>query len=761
MLLGLGVMQACNLPKLARKEGAFLYKNQIAIQEKKEARLFSSDLDAYIKQRPNKKLVGINRFGLRMYKLGMGIPNSWIGRSLQIKLGEAPVILDSSLIEVSVKGMRSFLKTQGYFYPTISYEVVGKIHKKEVIYKVSSGSPYHIYRIEQHIADKFIDSLVRTQNEFSHIRLGNPLNFENLLKEKNRVNEQLRNNGYFAFSKDFVSFDVDTNMGDFHTLVGVNINNPGDFKRYATYTIKDILLEIENDDTDSLHLLKDSLHFSNFIFHPNGFPLNPSILDRAVLLEPNKLFKAEISNATFNRLNDLQIFRSVNMNAIPVNENTDTPSVRYLIKLQPTKKYDYTIEPQAITSDQSNLVTGSSGRNYGLASQITLSDKNIFHNAEILQLTYRISIEAQRGANIPKNPFFNSYESNLSARLIFPKLVFLPGLDRKWTKSTNKSMLAASNIYEKNVNWIRNVYAIGFTWQKNQKYFNQYFVPLELSYIRTQFNNKELEQTSINDPYLHSVFSNNLITSMKYGFIYNNQSDIRKKHYTFIKWDVLELAGTGLNLACKTLNIGTKDSSGNNTLFGVQYFQYAKSFVDMRYNRYLDENDRLAGRLAIGVAMPFGNSPNYVPFDRRFFTGGANSIRAFLPRSIGPGSYDTIGNLDRSGDVRLEANVELRFNIYNKFLEGAIFVDAGNIWRIKDDGRRDAVFHLNSFYQQLAIGTGAGLRLNLDFLIIRVDASFPIMDPRKPMGSRYILNKYDPALLWQNTIFNFGVGYPF
>lgn len=752
-------MQACNLPKLARKEGPLLYKTQIKVEEKKEARIFAGNLDDYVKQRPNKRLFGTSRFGLRMYKLGSRFPESWLGRSLQTKAGEAPVILDSSLIEASIKGMHNYLRTEGYYYSDITYEVKGRLHKQKVIYNIKTNKPYHIYKIEQHIADRTIDSLYGTMKEFSDIRLGNRLSLENILKEKNRVNEQFRNSGYFTFSKDYVKVDLDTNMGDFHAMVGINIANQPNFLRYKIYTIKSINFEIETDD--SFPKSRDSLNLNRFIYKPNGFPLNPEIIGRSLLIEPHKTFNQESSNATFKRLNDLQLFKVINMTANPVNEKSDTPGINYTIRVQPKNKYDFTFEPQAITSDQSNLITGSTGRNYGLASQVTLANKNIFHNAEILQLTYRISIEAQRGANIPRNPIFNSFESNLSASLIFPKLLLLPKLDRKWTNSTNRSLLTASTIWEKNVDWIRNVYGMSFIWQRNLQYINHYFVPVELSYIKTDFSSAQLEEQSKNDPYLQSVFSNNLVTSFKYGFVFNNQSNIRKKNYTYIKWDVLELAGTFINLAYNVFNIAPSDS-GYNTFLGVQYFQYAKTFADIRYNKYLDENNRLASRFAIGIALPYGNSSSYVPFDKRFFTGGANSIRAFLPRSIGPGSYDDVGNLDRSGDVRLEANLEFRFNILNHFIEGAIFGDAGNIWRIKEDGRKDAVFNFNTFYQQLAVGTGVGLRLNLDFLILRLDASFPIFDPRKPIGSRYVFKDYtDLGLLWGYTIFNFGVGYPF
>jgi hypothetical protein len=164
------MMQACNLSKLARKDGAFLYKNKIEIKETRESRLFSSSIDAYVKQIPNKRILDVYRLNLRLYSLGNRLPNTWLGRTIQKKAGEAPVILDSNLIENSIKGIAGFLRTEGYFYPNIRYEVSGKIQKKTVKYIISTGAAYHIYKIEQHIADKTIDSLVQSQFEFSHIR---------------------------------------------------------------------------------------------------------------------------------------------------------------------------------------------------------------------------------------------------------------------------------------------------------------------------------------------------------------------------------------------------------------------------------------------------------------------------------------------------------------------------------------------------------------------------------------------------------------
>lgn len=730
------------------------------MQESKESRLFTNDLDAFVKQNPNKRLLGITRFGLRSYKLGSRIPNTRLGRFLQTKMGEAPVILDTSLIVASMRGMKAFLRTQGYYFPEIDYQVSGKLHRKKVIYSIRTGSAYSIYRKELHIADRNINRLIEEEQSYGYIRYGNRLIFENLLKEKVRISDLLRNQGYFTFNKDLVVFDIDTSMGEFRSMVAPQISNPTGFGRYKKYRIENITLEIESE-ADSIESVQRTIQTPTFLYKPGSYPLHPEILYRVVLMEPKSYFSQELANATFNRLNELQIFRTINMTAVPALENTDSPIVNYLIKLHPSKKYEYTFEPQAITSDQSNLVTSSTGRNYGLASQITFSNKNIFHRAEIFRISYRASIEAQRGAGISGSPFFNSFESNLSASLIFPKLVFLKQLDKRWTSSANRSLLSATTIWEQNVNWIRNVYALGFSWQRNRKYYTQNFTPVEISFIKTRFNSSDLENQSKGDPYLQSVFSNNLVMLSRYGFVINNQSDPRRKNYTYLRWDMLELAGNLLNQTYKLLQIAPSDS-GYRTFLGVQYFQYVKTFADVRHNYYLDENNRLVGRFAIGIALPYGNSPNYIPFDKRFFIGGANSIRAFLPRSIGPGGYDAPGNLDRSGDLRLEANLELRFNLLNHFLEGALFTDAGNIWRVKDDGRPEGYFEFNTFYKQIALGSGLGIRLNLDFLILRVDAALPILDPRLPEGSRNLLPTYkDPSLIFKKLVFNFGVGYPF
>jgi outer membrane protein assembly factor BamA len=753
---------ACNIAKHARKDGTYLYKNSIKIKEKEIARFYSSGLESQIKQLPNKKLFGFYRLRLHLFFWGTGGNDNKIKRFLRYNIGESPVILDSTYIESGMKNMKAFLKTQGFYYPEIKYQISGKPNKSKVNFDVSLGKPYFLYSIGFHISDKKIDSIVQANKEDSYLREGNPIKLENLFNEQTRITELLRNNGYYDFSKEAIEFDFDTAWeGGYKSFIAINIKNPENFKRYETFSIKDINVEVDLPGSiDSIQLV-DTLKLENFNFISHGYKLDPKVFMPLISVKKGSIFSQRRSNRTFQRLNDLQIFRTVNISTNLLPDKNDSNKLNYQIRLVPAKKYDISFEPQIITTDQANLVTGSSFRNYGFATMATTNINNIFRGAEVLQIRYRISVEAQRGPSISTVPFFNSFESSLSANLIIPKLVGLNWLDNSLSGSVNKTIIASSVIYEQNVSWLRNVFTIGYNYQFSKRLVTYNFAPAEISFIKTNFANQTLEEQSKNDPYLQSIFANNLITNSRFGLLYSNQSNKKIKNFIYFRWDALEIAGIIPRLIFKALN-KVENDSGYYTIYNVRFFNYVKSYVDFRYNHFLDVNNRVVFRLAGGVALPFWNSPDFVPFDKRFFNGGANSIRAFLPRSLGPGSYNVAGQLDRSGDVKLEANFEYRFNIFNRYIEGAIFGDAGNIWRIKDDGRAEAAFHFDSFYKQLAVGAGAGIRLNLDFLVFRVDWALPIFDPRKIEGERYVFKTYkDLGLLWDESIFNFGVGYPF
>ncbi len=758
----MGLLSACNISKHASNDARFLYKNKIQIQESKIARFYDADLMSQVKQMPNKKIVGIYRLGLRFFLLGAKGTDNKFKQFLRYQIGENPVIIDSTYIDASCKAMRAYLKTQGFYYPVIQYNIQGPAHRSIVQFNVSMGKPYTIYKIEQHIADPIIDSIVSSNADESYIRLGNPIKFENLLNEQNRISDLLRNNGYFGFTKEAITFDFDTlRFGQYQAMLGINIQNPEHFKNHYTYKVDSIHVVIEpSKDTFDFNA-KKILFLREFSYASNGFPLKPSVLKSTLLFGPNSLFSQKKSNGTFQRLSDLQLFKTVNINTVAKNEQTDSARIDYAIRLVPASKYNFSIEPQLITTDQANLVSGSTFRNYGLATVFTSNINNIFRGAEILQFRYRISLEAQRGPTISEKPFFNSFESALNANLIFPKLLGFLTLDKAFENSINKTIISSSVLFEQNVNWKRTVFSLGLNYQFSKKQLTFQVTPSEISFIRTDFANNDLESKSKNDPYLQSIFANNLITNSRVGLLFNNQSVKKNNSYFFVRWDVLELAGIIPSAVYEIFKFPRSDS-GYYQMFGVRFFNYAKTYADVRFNHFIDFNNKVVYRLAVGCALPFWNSAEYVPFDKRFFNGGANSIRAFLPRSLGPGAYNVEEQLDRSGDMKIEVNAEYRFNIFKRYFEGALFVDAGNIWRIKEDGRTEATFKFSEFYKQIAMGTGFGFRLNLDFLVFRIDWALPVMDPRKTLSKRFVLPNYiDPGILWDASILNFGVGYPF
>ena len=516
-----------------------------------------------------------------------------------------------------------------------------------------------------------------------------------------------------------------------------------------------------------LAFVVQDLFTKGFKYLENGSKIHPNVLAKMNFLTTGDLFQQNNLIKTYGRLNDLQLFKLITITPTII-ENDSQNFIDFYIELKQQKKYDVSIEPQAITSDQANLINVNSYRNYGLAAVLQLTDRNIFHNGEILQLRFRSSFEAQSGDSIPVIPFFNSNEQSFSASVTIPQLLFFNKIDRKINNANTKTIVNSSIIYEKNVQYERRVFTIGSSYQINRKLISYYVAFPEISFIKTNFTNSTLEAKSKTDIFLQNVFANNLvINDIRLGFTFNNQLKSKGKSYVFLRWDALELAGnlvSALNILLDAPKItdSTRNIKNQYELFGLNYFQYVKTLIDFRYNHWLDPNNTVVYRIAFGYALPYGNSPNYIPFEKRFFTGGANSLRAFRPRSIGPGVYYSTNQIDKSGDIKLELNMEYRFNIYKKLFEGAVFTDVGNVWAVRKDSREGADFNISSFYNELAVGSGIGIRLNLSIFIFRLDGAFPIHDPVKPYGSRWVINNAnDYNWYWDNSIFNFGIGYPF
>ncbi len=756
MLLAAALMQSCSISKKLPPNQYLLIKNKVEI-EKPHKKETVRELEGLYRQKPNSKLFFVFRTKPYFYLKGNKGKNNGYRRFLRDKLGEQAVLLDSSYAQQTTKRMANYMKSKGYYYAEVKYEVETNAKKQAIVsYHVTKNTQYKFGPYYLHIADKEINKLVKDHMEESFIATGRGLDHDNLYKEQERIVNLLRNHGYFTMSKDFIDFDIDTAFPDNYVSVGLNIQNPDDVHSHKKYYVNDVTLEIERSISGKTLPPSDSVKTKRFYYEPNGYRLNPEVLDRNIFFDKGALFKQDNLNRSYGRLADLGVFRFINIQPRTFERN-DSGFVNYYTRLIPSGKYDFILEPQALTSDQNNTVANQ-GRNYGIALLAQFMDRNVFKNAEILQLTYRGSIEAQ--GQVKTAGFFNSTEQSITTSIIMPRTLFFPSFDRRIGFLSNKTSISVSGIYEINTEYRRQVLTTGYNYQLNRKLTTYNVSPLEISYIRSDIVSDVLEERKKDNLFLQTLFANNLIISSRFGFTYTDKP-IAKTDFTVIRWEVIELGGNTITFL-KELFGDNKDASGRYRMFGINYFQYVKTAIDYRYNHIIDQNNAIVYRGFLGAAIPYGNSPDFVPFEKRFFAGGVNSLRGWRPRSVGPGSYSSSTQLDYSGELKLEFNVDFRFNMYNKWLEGALFADAGNVWNVKPAAERpNAHFDSNRFYKEFAIDAGVGIRLNFEILVVRFDFALPLHDPRFSENERWIVKDINYDWLKNNTNFNFGIGYPF
>lgn len=753
------VLNACNITKQLRDSQQLLY-NGSTIKVTGEVRNdVTNPIGDNLKQKPNKKFLGITKLKMRMYYFGSKRGDSKVGAYMRDKYGEPPVILDTAFIESSVKGMQGYLRSVGFYYPQITYKVKSRRQRAKVHYHINTGHVYHIASYQINCADKFLYDVIKGNEKDALIIPGYRLRQDLLVDEQKRIVTLLRNNGYYTFGSEFISFDVDTALNNWNVNVSINVLNKSLYEVHKVHYNKNVYVNIEPNYDISSFRNTDTLKTPSFFYIPNKYKLNYRVLEQNMFLKEGNVFKQQVLNATYNRLGDLSVFRYINI--VPKSYSiNDSQFIDYYVKLSPNIKYDYIIEPQAIYSDQNNTFTNqTSTGNYGVAAILQFNNRNTFKNAELLKLTYRSSFEAQGKVNGSR--WFNATEQSLTASLTIPRLLLLPKFDKNYRFNNTRTILTTSGIYELNTNFERRVFTTGIIYQLNKKYISYYITPFEVSYTRNTVNSDTLQALINRDIYLLNMFSNNLILGGRVGFTYSNKAKNKGNHFVFLRWDVLELSGNTATAINKIFDRPLNETNTYN-IFGVNYSQFVKTAVDFRYNTKHDENNATVFRVFAGVGLPYGNSPRFLPFERRFWVGGANSIRAWLPRSLGPGGYYQSGQIDFSGDIKLEFNAEYRFNMYNKWLEGAVFADAGNVWMAKNDPTRPlANFDFSRFTNEFGIGTGFGTRLNFEIILIRLDFAIPLHDPSYNVGSRWVINNFNQDWLFNNLNFNFGIGYPF
>lgn len=726
------------------------------------------------------------------------------------KLGTPPVRCDSLQTKHSERQLRDYLFTQGYFNAQVHSQVALRGKKARVHYYIEPGERYAISTYHQKIDSPVLDSLYRAYASESPLHSGQPYRRENLSEERDRLDKWYLNHGYYDFDKSYIQFAVDTNGLGHKAKVILRITAPQveradsalslDFKPYR---FGRVCIFTNYRASDRKATPKDSTRHRGYYLYSfdSTFHYRPRALTDAIGFSPGDRYSSSHIDDTYANLNALQNF---NTNIRVQRDSTQAQSLIASVYLTRYPRYQLTAGLEGSFSEYFR---------FGSGIDFSLLSRNLFGGAENLQFSTKVSLGTVRTGNSRKNHLFNAVEGAVQADLIFPRFL-IPFFDSevKLKGNVNPQTRISTGLSLQNNIGLGKVHftnILDYHWQ--QRPLKKYkFELLNIQYIHNKAKDKyyylfpndrliadslvhtyqrfepdavgqlsetvgsralkdrrftaDPENARLAGEYANMKFRQARITrdflfaSMRYTFTYDQRGDKRFKHPWYLRASV-ESSGNVLIGLEYLLHI-PKNSQGEFAILGVPIAQYAKLNLDIKRLIPLSYRSTLAVHLLMGVAYPYGNS-RYTPFNKSYLAGGSYDVRAWQAYELGPGGVQQAG-VYAVGDLKLSSSLEYRFPLSKRF-EGALFVDAGNIWNVyrSGEGPREvnpqSIFHFNTFYQQLGIGSGLGLRYNFGYFLMRLDVAWRIRDPGKPAGQRWIWQIHSPS----GPQFQFGIGYPF
>lgn len=805
-------LYSCNPARELGKNEYLLQKNHVV---NKDTKIEASEIENYIKQKPNRKIFKIFRFHLwlynlaneervkkkrilldkkheekNMHRMARGKKSKTYSRQLLgewlMDIGEAPVVYDSMMMRKSSQQIKLFLQNKGYFINSVKDSVYKRKSRASVYYTIHAAKPYTIDSLNYIIPDELLKYYVFADSSNTLIQHGKNYDVDVMQQERERITNELNNNGYYLFTKDYIYYLVDTTNGNKKVNITLGIKNFA--KKYSEdsdsiiesphrrFYIRDIYIQPDYVSKKLENQHKDTIKADDyFILHTQKLRLKTRVLLNSVFIRKGELYQLKNSEDTYKRLSELREFRTINISFTEVGpEYLDCK-----ILLTPIMKQSVTIETEG---------TNTSG-NLGVAGSIVYQNRNLFHGAELLEMKLKGGFEAQKVFNdnsqssaLNGNPVntFNTIEIGPEANLYIPRFL-LPFRVKTSKRSNPKTIFTSAFTYQHRPDYTRYITNLSFSYNWRETVKKHHSVsPLVINFVKVDLQPNFLNYliTSVPNLYILYSFSNHLSTSSRYTFTFNEQNINKPENFSYLKFN-FESSGNilrGFYDLVNTVQENTfpKDANNSYQLAGVTFSQYLRADIDYRYFLNRNEINKVVLRIAMGVGRPLANYA-FLPFERSFFSGGSNGIRAWQARTLGPGSYNPHGlfHFDQFGDGQLEANAEYRFKMF-KMLQGATFLDAGNTWlRAADSSRVGGEFQFNRFYKEIAVGSGIGLRGDFNFFIIRFDIGLKIRDPQFDESERWVIQHlFDPewkrvyaeqnnATKYNFFAFNIGIGYPF
>ena len=685
---------------------------------------------SYIRQQDNVRWFSLVKLPLRTYSLSGRDTTKWINQALR-KIGEPPVLYDATQAMLTSNDLQQMLFNMGYLDAKVELWTRPKNKKMSVLYKLIPGTAYQIGQVDYQIADAAIDRTFYLSNPANwRLKTGQQFNVDNLDAERKRITKLLNDNGYYRFHQEFINYEADTLDGGNHVNVnlklGMNKNSVGIDTLHTRYKIRSVTYESAASDS--------------------VIRIRPRVLRECTYIREGDYYSGTNLQNTYNHFSRLGAVKYTN---ISFNEVPDTSQLDCTIRLQTNMPSTLSFQPEG---------TNTAG-DFGAAAALTYQNRNLFRGSENLLIELRGAYEAIRGLEGYGNQDYQEY--SVETTLTFPRFIvpFISSDLRRRSKATSEVSLLYD--MQNRPEFHRRLWSASwrYKWSLQDKPIRYQVDVLDINYvlmpwISDTFRELYLDDVSSRNAILRYNYQDMFITKIGFGFAYNNGT-------TALKTNV-ETSGNVLNAASKLFGSKTNDM-GQNMVFNIAFAQYVKTDFDLTHIFRLDYSNQLVFHLGLGIAYPYGNS-TLLPFEKRYFSGGANSLRGWAVRGIGPGKYKgTDGRIDfinQTGDMKIDLNVEYRTHLFWK-LDGAIFADAGNIWTLrKYEDQPGGQFKLKDFADQLAASYGLGFRFNFDYFIVRFDLGMKAVNPACDGKD----NPHFPIIhpkLSRDFAFHFAVGLPF
>ncbi len=672
-------------------------------------------------------------------------PNSWFNlfvyntfnKKRNKNLGEEPHLLDSSLVEASRLQIEKFLDTKGYFKATVKDSISVKKKKAELTFTAKQGPQFKFKDISFNIPDTIIKRIYDAERpKFTHIKTGERYDEDSLVYERDKIYELLKNKGYYDFVRPYVKVDADTNLGSSQANVRLQINNPTGKNAHRVYVINNTYVNIRPAEATVRNRIPDTVIVdSQYRFLDYSGFFKPQKIADYFFTKKGEIYDLSKVDLTTRRLFELNVFKNIRINFDKVSDSSNKLDTR--INISPLKKKANRIDGEFTFN--SNI--------YGANLGLTYQNRNAFGGAELFEIKVRGGLQffTNKGSTL-NGSRLQSRDLQIGSSLSFPRLLTpfrIPVIARNGVPHTRLAL--SYQILDQNRFYSRKTGVGSITYEWVETPFKLHsLTPASIQYSLGRIDSlvsDSLEATG--NGFFLATLRSQVVPSTIYNYTYNLIRLNTLNNFLYFSGSA-EVGGNTTALAANALGV-KKNNNGQREIFSAPYYQFVRLEADARFYRSLGGQKQFIFRINPGFGYAYGNTTD-LPFEKKFFAGGSSGIRAWQARTLGPGNYnrsslrsDTVRvnlrNLDQLGQMKVEGNAEYRFKILDNFfgstIKGATFVDFGNIWNIRSQGvPEETVFKLNKIWDQLAIGTGAGLRFDVSFFVFRLDAGFKVKDPQ-------------------------------